>query len=330
MVSNKDIVAGVITGYTFDAVQYWVNSLDRSTFSGLKVVLCANVEAACIRELERRNYTIVKFDQRESRTQAGLISQERFYHIWQFLTRAEVIDNYRFVTFLDVRDVIVQYNPSVWLEQNLGEYDINVGAESIRHLDEKWAKEMMIKDFGNAVYETLKDQIIYNAGTMAGKIRPFAEFCLNIYLTSRHCSPYSDQAAANILISLQNYKERVKLSPAESGWACQAGISADPTATDHYRTVLTEPEPVFNGEFVQTSSGRTFCLVHQYDRVPEWAQKLQKIYGSKATTVDSEELSAHETVTSEAAGSVTRAPAERGVIRRALRIARSLRGENRL
>ena len=65
---DEDIVAGVIAGYDFDQIKYWVNSLDRTVFSGLKLVLCADVEQACVRELERRNYTVVEFKRLGIRT----------------------------------------------------------------------------------------------------------------------------------------------------------------------------------------------------------------------------------------------------------------------
>ena len=77
-----------------------------------------------------------------------------------------------------------------------------------------------------------------NAGTMAGRVEVFTDFCLNIYLA---CKAYSDQAAANILISLSGYKVLTKLSAAESGWACQAGATADPEMIDQYRPFLRSP-----------------------------------------------------------------------------------------
>ena len=112
---------------------------------------------------------------------------------------------------------------------------------------------------------------------MAGRVEVFTDFCLNIYLA---CKAYSDQAAANILISLSGYKVLTKLSAAESGWACQAGATADPEMIDQYRPFLTEPEPIFDGCAVRTSSGAPFCLVHQYDRVPEWSRQLREIYAA--------------------------------------------------
>ena len=69
-------------------------------------------------------------------------------------------------------------------------------------------------------------------------------------------------------------------APANAGWACQAGVTADPNKIAGYRPNLTEAEPVFDGNTVRTKTGAAFTLVHQYDRVPAWRDALLKKYGS--------------------------------------------------
>jgi hypothetical protein len=57
----KDIVVGCITGYTFDKIKPWVNSLDRSGFDGVKAMICYNVDYETVEELVKRNYTVLAF-----------------------------------------------------------------------------------------------------------------------------------------------------------------------------------------------------------------------------------------------------------------------------
>ena len=168
---DQDIIAGVVAGYDFDQIKYWVNSLDRTVFSGLKLVLCADVEQACVRELERRNYTVVEFKRLELADDPEFIFKERFFQLWQTLKQLNASEKYRFIVFPDTKDVIFQYNPSKWLAQNMGQCALNVGSKSIRHRDEPWAKELMLRDYGREIYENMKDRLVYNAGTMAGKVR---------------------------------------------------------------------------------------------------------------------------------------------------------------
>ena len=56
-----DIVIGAITGYSFDKIEPWVNSLDRSGFTGTKAVLCYNIHKSVAKELSNRGYKIFAF-----------------------------------------------------------------------------------------------------------------------------------------------------------------------------------------------------------------------------------------------------------------------------
>jgi len=52
----------------------------------------------------------------------------------------------------------------------------------------------------------------------------------------------------------------------------------DPTKIDKFRPNLLSPEPKFDGEYVYTSTGEKYTLVHQYNRIPEWKEKIEKKY----------------------------------------------------
>ena len=83
----KDIVIGCITGYTFDKIKAWVNSLDTCGFTGEKVMLCYNIDYDVVEELTKRNYTIIAFKRNDELRrfeykQDFNIMLERFIHIW--------------------------------------------------------------------------------------------------------------------------------------------------------------------------------------------------------------------------------------------------------
>ena len=50
----KDLVIGCITGYDFDKIKPWVNSLDRCGFTGTKAMICYNVGYDTLEELVKR------------------------------------------------------------------------------------------------------------------------------------------------------------------------------------------------------------------------------------------------------------------------------------
>jgi hypothetical protein len=51
----KDVVVGFITGYDFDKIKPWVNSLDRCGFTGQKAMIVYNVSYDVVDELVKRN-----------------------------------------------------------------------------------------------------------------------------------------------------------------------------------------------------------------------------------------------------------------------------------
>jgi hypothetical protein len=279
--SNEDVIIGSFTGYEFDTIRLWVNSLDRSGFSGSKVILCAQSDEATIRELQRRNYSVVRFSMDDDDPAA--IFRERYFQL--SIVIRQLIDKrpHRFIIAPDMRDVIFQANPSDWLIKNIANCCLVAGSECLTHENEDWAREMMQEMFGQQVYDLMKHKLVYNAGTMAGRPREFSEFCMTIYLMQRTKSKkfglYPDQAAANLLMHLTTFGAMTKFAAAESAWACQAGTTVDPSIIDKYRGMLTEPEPSFDGFVVKTSAGIPYYLVHQHDRlIPSWRDQLKELY----------------------------------------------------
>ena len=83
----KDLVIGAITGYNFDAIEPWVNSLERSGFDGDKAMLCYNISFDVANELTKRGFKVFGFEQNEEDrlleyTKPGFnVVVERFLHM---------------------------------------------------------------------------------------------------------------------------------------------------------------------------------------------------------------------------------------------------------
>lgn len=285
----KDIVVGCITNYTFDKIAPWVNSLERSGFDGLKVMICYNIGYDVVEELTKRGFTIFGFKRNDEQKRLEYkdnfnICLDRFSHIAYFFNRLENKEQYRYVISTDVKDVIFQTNPSRWLEENIGDKKINVASESLRYVDEDWGNHNLYQSFGPLLYERNKDNTIYNAGTIAGEFQHFVDLCDNIFLACGG-APQNvpggggpDQAALNVLLNLSAYRNITNFAPSESGYAAQLGTTADPNKITQFRPKLLEPEPIIDygtGE-VKTSTGKLFSIVHQYDRVPKLKEVIEK------------------------------------------------------
>jgi hypothetical protein len=285
----RDIVVGCITNYTFDKIAPWVNSLERSGFDGLKIMICYNIGYDVVEELTKRGFTVFGFKRNDAARKLEYkpdfnICLERFSHIAYFFNKLENKEQYRYVISTDVKDVIFQTNPSTWLEENIGDKKLNVASESLKYKDEPWGDHNLLQSFGPLIHERNRENTIYNAGTIAGEFKHFVDLCDNIFLSCGG-APQNvpggggpDQAALNVLLQLKPYKDITNFATSESGYAAQLGTTADPSKIDSFMPVLLEPTPIIEDGIVKTSTGVPFAIVHQYDRVPEWRKIIEDKY----------------------------------------------------
>lgn len=282
-----DILIGTISGYQLDTIEYWLNSLDQCGYVGKRVMLICNGDAHLIKALRAREFEVVTYSEdpatghssypRES-FQDEDVSAERFYLMWQYLA-SQSLENYRYVISVDVRDAIFQTDPSAWLTQNLGNKLLNVSSETIAYEDEEWNRMSLLDNFGEQVYEHIRRRVVWNAGVIAGAASCFRDLCLNVHLLCRSTSTtYSDQAALNVLLSMEPYRHITRFSLSEDGWACHAGTVVDAAMPENLRTKRRERAPAFDGDYVYTATGLKYCIVHQYDRVPQWVNVLTAKY----------------------------------------------------
>ncbi len=281
-----DIVVGCITGYDFEKIKPWVNSLDRCGFDGTKAMVCYDVDYDTVEELVKRNYTVLAFKRNEEERRFEYrekfsIVVERFLHLWLLLKQFK--GQYRYIVTTDVKDVIFQTNPSEWLEKNIGDKEINVACESIHYKDEEWGNHNLLKSFGNLIHEHNIDNLIYNAGTISGKFDTMLDLFLNIYMLCNSTNHWieggggPDQAALNVLLNMKPYKDITNFAMSEDGYAAQLGTTG-PQVTGKYADKLVEKSPILVDNVVCTSNGIPFSIVHQYDRVPEWKEMIEKKY----------------------------------------------------
>lgn len=286
--SDLDVVVGCISRYQFRSIAAWANSLESCGFRGRRVVIHLDVDARTVSELERRGYETYNASILHSVPNSALkkpvdpseISVNRFYYIWHFLSRWKAgLRPPRYLIATDVRDVIFQRNPSIWLEQNLDEKRFVVGCESIRFEDEPWGAKTFQDSYGPDIWRAHQRNLIYNAGIIAGQFHNMIDLCLQIYLMSPgHRVHYSDQMALNVLLASRLYNEVTYFASLDESWACHVGSLANPDVLKKADANLPYPRPVFDGSVVRTIHGDVFTFVHQYDRVAEWANQLANRY----------------------------------------------------
>jgi len=290
----RDMVIAACTGYRWEQIQYWVNSLDRSEFTGHKVVLAYNMDAATAAELTNRGYLVVSF----AKDPQGNLSYpvkdfsivvERFLHTWFLLT--QFAQPVRYVIATDIRDVIFQSNPSDYITArcpSTSPIRMVLSSEGIDYQNEPWGANNLKLSFGDIMYESHKKNNIYNCGVLAGEHHTFMGLCKTIWLMSHGTIQHvpggggPDQAALNLLLDTQAYRDCGHFSNHRDGWAAQLGTMMDPNKIKEFAPFHTEPAPQYNTitEKVETPGGVPYAIVHQWDRVPEIREMVERKYRS--------------------------------------------------
>lgn len=279
----KDLIVGCATNYDWSKLKYWVNSINRSGFEGDKVLILMNCDKDTVAKISESGFNIIAFNQDTNGNLTYnsnmMVHVERFFHIYQCLKN----NLYRYVITTDVKDVIFQRNPSVWLENTFTDSDdLIFSSESMKYKDEPWGNQNLLETFGPQIYEDFKNNTIFNVGVLAGRGYAMRDLMMNIFASCMgRPIKICDQSTFNFLISRHPYLKSSIYSTSEDGWACQLGTTADPSKIDQFRPFLLEPSPKLDGDKVVTSTGIEYTIVHQYDRVPEWRKVIEEKYDDK-------------------------------------------------
>lgn len=302
---GKDLVIGAVSNYEYDKIEPWLTSLQRTGYKGNIALIAYNMSAETVAKLSSKNVQYIFGLQKDDagnfkyNNQHFSIMIERFIHMWYFMNNMEEETDFVFAT--DVRDVIFQTNPSEWIEKNLtSKKKLFVATENMRYQDEPWGKNNMLQAFGPLLYEQMKNEPIYCAGVIAGEKKSIMDFFLNVFLMCRGAPAHvaggggPDQAALNITLNLDVFKNITRFANPEDDFAVHAGTTLaaiksgsgdigqtykqNPAILNTYKQKLLYNEPVFRDDMVCTPDGRPYCIVHQYDRVNEWRDVLDRKY----------------------------------------------------
>ena len=276
-----DAVIGVIKNYDWEKIRAYVVSLNRSGFTGAKLMFVEGVTVAAREGLVTNGFTLIDF-----KTPPDFVAEEqkdyltfgryRFKPVIDYLKQQP---KFRNLIWCDVRDQVFQSNPSVWLEQNTAPAQIIAAGEGWLVKDEGyndgWTKKVSPQD-----YEWLREQEICCSGTFAGT----ADAVLGIFeriwemtLASRNAGANNaDQGMFNRVIRTSPQKEVTRIPRMREGFCATwfPAKSNDPKLIPNYG------KPLFASDgIVYTPETHTpFCMVHQFDRDPFWRELMDKKY----------------------------------------------------
>lgn len=294
---KRDLIIGGASNYTWDQLKYWVNSIRKSGFKGDVALVGTNYTKETIDRLTDEGVILSLYGKKNEKGDITAPSNnaphvERFFYLWNFLNETGP-DTYRSVITTDTRDVVFQTNPSEWLEDNLIAHMIIASSEGMRYKNEPWGNQNLLETFGPYFHNILKEELIYNVGTIAGDFESVKGLLSFIFhLSVNRAIPIVDQAVYNFIINQPPFLFDTMFSDNSHGWAIQLGTTLGAVESGKgdlgtifkddpakYEQMYEDEQPVIEDGVVKTKEGKPFCIVHQYDRVNGLREKIEQIYG---------------------------------------------------
>jgi hypothetical protein len=298
---GKDLIIGGASGYTWDQLKYWVNSIQRSGFTGDVVLVATNITKETIDKLTSKGVKLELYGKQDEHGNFtahsnGAPHVERFFYIWNYLNNNE--NNYDYVITTDTRDVVFQSNPTHWIDECLleGYESIITSSEGMKYEDEPWSNNNLREAFGPYFHNLYKSGAIFNVGTIAGVAEYVEDLMFMIFqLSINRPIPIVDQAVFNIIIQQRPYKDFIKYTYNSDAWAIQLGttieavksgagdigmaVAQDPSKMILYQAKYFDEQPdIDESGFIVNKEGKKFVIVHQYDRCGFWKDKIMEKY----------------------------------------------------
>lgn len=261
----KYTIIGCITRYGVEQIKPFVESIERSGFNGDKLMLVYEITQDTIDYLNDKGWILI-----QSEPQQHIILQ-RFRDMYQVLHQYET----DVIIWVDVKDIVFQKDPTEWLNANMNK-DILAFSESLKFKDEEWARLNAGTSFPME-WEWLQNEEIYCAGTIVGKRDAIRDLFIDIYrwsLTTSNPEQLADQAAYNVLIHLNQFKDKVQFVKQQEGFAAQLHLKLKKGDILPY----SEELPTIDGDEIKNSKGELYTLVHQYDRNEELKKLIENKY----------------------------------------------------
>ena len=294
---NVGILASVY-GYKIEQIKPWLNSLKKSNFKGKVFVVVFNPQDNELLDYLKENGVFAFVGTLNGETN---MATQRFME-YKAILKSEYASDVDLVIATDIRDVIFQKDPGVWLKNNIQDYDIIATSEGITYRHEDWNGDSLENQFGKNMFLKLADKETICSGIIAGKTEMIIKVFESIYdlaFFAKDSNAFVDQLFYAVAI-YKIFIEKTKIIPATEDWCANLGtIKAIPENTPLWSTksrseynsyertrsnktyteMLKCSIPQMKDDIVYADNGKPFAIVHQYDRFQPWKEILLEKYG---------------------------------------------------
>ena len=289
---NIGILASVY-GYTPEQIKPWVESLKATKFGGKVFVVVYNPQDSILLDYLKDNGIFTFTSELNGETN---MATQRFLEYSEILKSEYTSDVDAFIA-TDIRDVIFQSDPGVWLKNNIQDYDLVATSEGVTFRHEDWNGDNLELHLGKNLYLKLADKETLCSGIIAGK----KEMLIKLFQTVYELAFFSNDPGAFVdqifyaAAIYEVFSERTKIVPAGDNWCANLGtLKAIPESSQEWsmgsrsqhnsferiRKVKTFNEalscaiPTMENGLIVNAKKQPYVIVHQYDRFQPWKEAL--------------------------------------------------------
>src|SRR5208282_431026 len=110
LTASSDCIVGTAKGYGWASFKNYAVSLSQSGFRGRKILFVCDVTKVARETLTRLGFELVDYVSTGNNT---VIERFRIFRDWLAANKRDI----RYIIHCDIRDVVVQSDPSPWMEQ---------------------------------------------------------------------------------------------------------------------------------------------------------------------------------------------------------------------
>jgi hypothetical protein len=188
----------------------------------------------------------------------------------------EKMTDLRYVIFTDSKDVVFQADPTIWLNEHMGDKDIVVGSEGSRYAQAADGNDRVMREaFGSGALGSMRGQEVLNMGVLVGRppvLKQLLERVLYLSLQDQrrskcmptHADCICDQQALNLLLRDKDFENKVLITHAEDGFSFGAFYQSQ----SYFR----------EGAIYSAATQAPYSIFHQYFEKPEWWRAVRNKY----------------------------------------------------
>src|SRR5271170_5163883 len=174
----NDLIISVVKDRRWEDIDCYANSLAKSGFSGHKVMFVQYAPMEALANLKAMGFEVIPFTQ----------NVDTHFQTFRYIPAYEYLRNnyqkYRFVLWTDVGDLVFQSDPTLWMEQNIGDAHL-IAAKEGRLIKNEGINDVWIKKITDTKrYHVLREEEVLCSGTVQGKASAvtelFHDMCLRI------------------------------------------------------------------------------------------------------------------------------------------------------